>query len=70
MPNNWYKRTNWYNYIRKSFTDYGVSQNCLLGAKGAKISVDQQKGPQGGPKLENQLYLNNYDTIRLKIGRC
>ena len=59
-------RTNWYNYIRKSFTDYGVCQNCLLGAKGAKISVGSKKGSQRGPKSENLLYLSMYDSIRPK----
>ena len=45
---------------------YRVRQNWLLGAKGAKIAVEQQKGPLEGPKSENQLYLSNYDSIRPK----
>jgi len=43
---------------------YGVCKNRLLGAKGAKIAVEKQKEPWGGPKSENPLYLSNYESIR------
>ena len=33
-------RTNWYNYLRKSFKEYRVYKNWLFGAKGAKIPVE------------------------------
>ena len=59
-------RTNWYNCFRKDFMGYRVRKNWLLGAKGAKLAVEQQKGPSGGPKSENQLYLSNYDSVRPK----
>ena len=58
-------RTNWYNYIRKSFTDYGV-KIAYWAPKEQKYQSSSKKGSQGGPKSENQLYLNNYDTIRPK----
>ena len=38
-------------------------KNWLLGTEGAKISVELQKGPLGGPKSENPLYLSNYDSV-------
>ena len=41
-------------------------KNWLLSTEGAKIAVEQQKGPLGGPKSENLLYLNNYDSTRPK----
>ena len=59
-------RTNWYNCFRKGFIGKRVRKNWLLGAKGAKLAVEQQKGPSGGPKLENPLYLSNYDSVRRK----
>ena len=40
---------------------YSFRKNWLLGTKGAKIAVKQQKGSKGGKKLENLLYLSNYD---------
>ena len=59
-------RTNWYNCFRKGFMGYRVRKNWQLGAKGAKIAVEKQKEPQGGPKTENLLYLSNYDYVRPK----
>ena len=60
-------RTNWYNYIRKSFTDYGVCVKIAYWApKEQKYQSSSKKGPQGCPKSENQLYLNYYDTMRPK----
>ena len=44
-------RTNWYNYLRKIFRDYGVRGNWLLGAKGAKITIEQQKKVPKGSKI-------------------
>ena len=34
--------------------------------KEQKYQLSSKKGPQGGPKSENQLYLNNYDSVRHK----
>ena len=69
-------RTNWYNYIRNTFRGYRVSQNCLLGAKGAKISVEQQKGLPSGPKIRqasrgtmNQHYSALSEILEKKIGK-
>ena len=60
-------RTNWYNYLRIKFRDYGVRENYLLGAKGAKIAIVQQKGSlKWGPKSENQQYLSKYASLRSK----
>ena len=41
-------------------------KNRLFGSEGAKIAVEQQKGPKGDPKSENLLYLSNYDSTRPK----
>ena len=43
---------------------YRVRKNWLLGARGAKIAVEKQKEPKGGPKSENPLYLSHYDSVR------
>ena len=34
--------------------------------KEQKYQLSIKKGSQGGPKPENQLYLNNYDSVRHK----
>ena len=57
---------NWYNCFRKSFMGHRFCKNWLLGTEGAKILVEQQKGPKGGPKSENLLYLSNHDSTRAK----
>ena len=59
-------RTNWYNCLRNGFLSHRFCKNQLLGIRGAKIAVKQQKGPKGGLKSENLLYLSNYDSIRPK----
>ena len=66
-PKNWQMlRTNWYNCFRKDFMGYRVCKNQLLGTKGAKIAVEQQKGAYFDPKSEYLLYFSNYDSVRLK----
>ena len=44
---------------------YIVSKNWILGTEGAKIAIELQKRfSLGGPKSENPLYFNNYDSLR------
>ena len=52
-PKNWQMlRTNWYNYLRKSFKGYRVYKNWLFGAKGAKIYTSRvAKRALKGPKI-------------------
>ena len=50
----------------KSFMGYTICKNQLLGTEGAKIAIGPQKRVPRGPKSENQLYLDNYDSTRSK----
>ena len=44
-PKNWQMlRPNWYNCFKKSFIGHRFCKNWLLGTKGDKIAVKQQKG--------------------------
>ena len=56
-------RPNWYKCFRKGFMGNRVCKNWLLGTEGAKIAIEPQKGSLGGPKSENPLYFNNYDSV-------
>ena len=57
-------RTNWYNYFRNTLKAIEFARIAYWAPKEQNYQLSSKKGSQGGPKSENQLYLNNYDSCK------